>query len=57
MKVKQLIELLKTYEDFDVILRTSKITKGIDITDFEIKGICDIGYSDNVVLLDGEEIE
>ena len=57
MKVELLIDLLQPYKDFELVVRTSKITNGIDITDFSIKGICDIGYSDRVILLDGEEIQ
>lgn len=53
MKVKQLIEKLKEYEDFDIIfsiLEPDGSNYGIGLRRFEI-GIDDIGYSSQIVIL------
>ena len=56
MKVKQLIEMLQDYEDFEVEFR---ITDGYstfpNIRTFSVNQLEDIGYSDKVIVLGGEE--
>lgn len=56
MKVSELIEKLSPYEDFDVeFVFTDGYSKFPNVRSFEVEGIADIGYSDKVVLLSGEE--
>lgn len=59
MKVKELIEKLKGYEDFDLeAVHVNEIQKDkfMNITTFNISDVADIGYSSKVVVLelDGE---
>ena len=60
MKAKELAEELLKYPDFDVELfymtfkRDGIHTPFPDIYNYKIKGIADIGYSDKVIILDGE---
>lgn len=58
MKVKDLIEKLKGYEDFEVeavYVEESKPTdKFLNIHSFRVVDIADIGYSEKVILLDLE---
>ena len=58
MKVKNLIEKLKGYEDFEVeavYAEESKPTdKFLNIHSFRVVDIADIGYSEKVILLDLE---
>ena len=61
MKAKELAEELLKYPDFDVEL--SYITFKYDgihtpfpnIYNYKIKGIADIGHSDKVIILNGEQ--
>lgn len=60
MKGHQIIELITKngLEDFEIQL--SIMTKGNpfpNIQGFEITGLADIGHSDKVVLLEGNEIQ
>lgn len=60
MKAKDLAEELLKYPDFDVeftymtFIRDSIHTPFPDIYNYTITGICDIGHSDKVIVLDGE---
>ena len=60
MKAKELAEELLKHPDFDVELtymtfkRDGIHTPFPDIYNYKIKGIADIGYSDKVIILDGE---
>lgn len=56
MKAKDLIKILSENPDFEVIIRTSLFSEmyGFNFTDVEITGLCDVGYSDKTILLDGE---
>lgn len=57
MKVKELIEKLKNYEDFHVEFHfTDGYSIFPNIRKFSIEEICDIGHSDKVVILDGKEL-
>ena len=56
MKAKELIEKLKMFEEFDVEFHfTDGYSKFPNIRKFSIDEICDVGYSDKVVVLDGKE--
>lgn len=56
MKANKLIELLKPYEDFDVEFVFSEIvSEKLNVRTFKDLEIADIGYSDKVVLISGEE--
>ena len=61
MKAKELAEELLKHPDFDVELIYMTFERdGIlfpDIYKYKIKGIADIGYSDKVIILDGEAEE
>lgn len=61
MKAEELIEKLKNYKDFDVeFIFSEEPTNGSyfpTIRHFKDLGIGDIGYSDRVILLSGEEYE
>ena len=58
MKVKDLIEKLKNYEDFEVesvyVDNSSSENKFMNLSTFKIVDIADIGYSDKVIVLDLE---
>lgn len=57
MKVRDLIEKLKNYEDFEVeavYVDNSNVGKFMNIATFKVVDIADIGYSEKVVLLDLE---
>lgn len=56
MKVAELIELLKPYEDFDLEFIINEAPKGkcFDFRNFSVE-LCDIGHSDKIVTLTGEE--
>lgn len=60
MKAKELAEELQKHPDFDVELtymtfkRDGIHTPFPDIYNYKIKGIADIGYSDKIIILDGE---
>jgi len=62
MKAKDLAKKLMKYPDFDVRFGHSDPTYagnlawGIYIRQFDITDIGDIGHSEKVILLDGEEI-
>lgn len=56
MKAKKLIELLQPYKDFDVEFVFSEIVNDkLHVRTFKDLEIADIGYSDKVVLISGEE--
>lgn len=56
MKANKLIELLKPYQDFDVEFVFSEIvSEKLNVRTFKDLEIADIGYSDKVVLISGEE--
>lgn len=56
MKVSELIEKLSPYEDFDVeFVFTDGYSKFPNVRSFAVEGVADIGHSDKVVLLSGEE--
>ena len=63
MKCKELIEKLKEYEEFDVEFVFSEKPKEGDcfrfltIRVFENIDICDVGHSNKIVRLSGEESE
>ena len=58
MKVQDLIERLKGYEDFEleaVFINNSNLNgKFMDLSTFKVIDIADIGYSDKVIVLDLE---
>lgn len=58
MKVKDLIEKLKNYEDFEVeavfVNYANLNGKFMDLSTFKVIDIADIGYSDKVIVLDLE---
>jgi hypothetical protein len=57
MKAKELIEKLKGYEDFDLkflFLEKNPKYKYLNGRTFTVEDI-DIGYSDNVIMLAGDE--
>lgn len=57
MKGKELAELAKQYEDFDFEFSFTDGNNGrfINVRHFEKVELCDIGHSDKVVILTGEE--
>ena len=62
MKAKELAEELLKYPDFEVELiymtfhRDSIHTPFPNVYNYKVKGVADIGHSDRVVVLEGEEI-
>ena len=58
MKVQDLIERLKGYEDFEleaVFVNNANLNgKFMDLSTFKVIDIADIGYSDKVIVLDLE---
>lgn len=58
MKVKDLIEKLKNYEDFELeavfVNNANPNGKFMDLSTFKVIDIADIGYSDKVIVLDLE---
>lgn len=57
MKVKELIEKLKGYENFDVKISlsiTGHSKYGLDILSGNIIGVGDIGYSDKQIILNSD---
>lgn len=57
MKAKDLINMIKNFEDFDVEFHfTDGYSKFPNIRSFSLDGICDVGYSSKVIVLDGVEI-
>ena len=60
MKAKELADELLKHPDFDIELtymtfkRDGIHTPFPNIYNYKIKGIADIGYSDKVIILDGE---
>lgn len=56
MKVSELIEKLSPYVEFDVeFVFTDGYSNFPNVRSFAVEGIADIGHSDKVVLLSGEE--
>ncbi len=56
MKVSELIEKLSPYMEFDVeFVFTDGYSKFPNVRSFAVKEVADIGHSDKVVLLSGEE--
>lgn len=56
MKVSELIEKLSPYEDFDEeFVFTDGYSKFPNVRSFAVEEVADIGHSDKVVLLSGEE--
>lgn len=56
MKVSELIKKILPYEDFEVqFIFTDGCSVFPNVRSFEIEGIADIGQSDKMVLLSGEE--
>lgn len=56
MKVSELIEKLSPYMEFDVeFVFTDGYSKFPNVRSFAVEGIADIGHSDKVVILSGEE--
>lgn len=59
MTVNELIAMLEPYRGFDLEVNDTECVEGeagIRIKHFKL-GIADVGYSDNVLILDIEEIE
>ena len=58
MKAKALTKILSENPNFDVVVRTTSCIDehGFNIADIKINGLCDVGYSGDVILLDGEVI-
>ena len=60
MKAKELAEELLKHPDYDVeLVYSTFIRDGIhtpfpDVYNYKITGVADIGYSDKVIVLDGE---
>ncbi len=58
MKVQDLIERLKGYEDFELeavfVNNANPNGKFMDLSTFKVIDIADIGYSDKVIVLDLE---
>lgn len=58
MKVQDLIERLKGYEDFELeavfVNNANSNGKFMDLSTFKVIDIADIGYSDKVIVLDLE---
>ena len=56
MKVSELLDKLSPYEDFEVeFVFTDGYSKFPNVRSFNVEEITDIGHSDKVVLLSGEE--
>lgn len=58
MTGKEIIEMIKEYkaEEYEIIFRLNDTKEGYDLRDFTLNKIpLDIGYSDKVLLIDGEE--
>ncbi len=58
MTGKEIIEMIKEYkaEEYEIIFRLNDTKEGYDLRDFALNKIpLDIGYSDKVLLIDGEE--
>ena len=57
MKAKELAEQLLKNPDFDIVFNATENTEdfGVYIKNFENIKIIDIGYSDKIILLGGEE--
>lgn len=56
MKVSELIDKLSPYEDFEVeFVFTDGYSKFPNVRSFNVEEITDIGHSDKVMLLSGEE--
>ena len=58
MTGKEIIEMIKEYEaeDFEIIFRLNDTKEGYNLRDFTTDKIpVDIGYSDKVLLIGGEE--
>lgn len=56
MKVSELIEKLSPYMEFDVeFVFTDGYSKFPNVRSFAVEEVADIGHSDKVVLLSGEE--
>ena len=57
MKARELAEQLLKNPDFDIVFNATEKTEdfGICIKNFENIKIIDIGYSDKIILLGGEE--
>ena len=56
MKVSELIDKLSPYEDFEVeFVFTDGYSKFPNVRSFNVEEITDIGHSDKLVLLSGEE--
>lgn len=58
MKAKELAEQLLKNPDFDIVFYATEKTEdfGVYIKNFENIKIIDIGYSDKIILLGGEEV-
>lgn len=55
MKVKELIQQIKEFEDFDVEFLINGDTDALVFKMFTVTEINDVGYSDKVVVLTGTE--
>lgn len=56
MKAKELIEKLKNYEDFDIEFHfTDGFSRFPNIRRFSVDCVEDIGHSDKVIIISGEE--
>lgn len=56
MKAKELIEKLKNYEDFDIEFHfTDGFSRFSNIRRFSVDCVEDIGHSDKVIIISGEE--
>ena len=57
MKAKELIELLREHEDFDVefVFSDGVSPHGLNVRVFNNLSLADIGHSDKVVRLSGDE--
>ena len=60
MKVKELIEMLKKYKDYDVevnLFLRDNSKWGATLQSFEITKIADIGHSGKTIILDTKHID
>ena len=56
MKAKELIEKLKNYEDFDIEFHfTDGFSRFPNIRRFSVDCVEDLGHSDKVIIISGEE--
>jgi len=60
MKAKELSKEILKNPEFDIkfsVLESDESKWGIIVRKFKITGILDIGYSDKIIILDGEELK